>query len=95
MGKCAIIDAKCPENGDPDKGRFCPHWDSYVKTNDATGETRVDFGCDIPVMRQWMSSVQQAAWLSGKFITSAANAVSRAEVARVNGAQQLEHDPHG
>ena len=80
-GPCAIVRGQCPKNADPEKGRYCPHWCILAETNDATGEVRHRASCDITVTREWLSSIQKAGWVSGKFLTKAANGVIKAETA--------------
>jgi len=76
--KCSIINAPCPMNGDPERGTYCPHWSPYQETNDVTGVHRTREGCDIPAMREWMKSVCDSGWISGKFINMMANEAKKA-----------------
>lgn len=76
MAKCAIINATCPQNGNEAKGRYCPHWGQFIYTRE--GESKVEEGCDIPVLRAYAKEVVDAGWVTGQFMTKAANTVVKA-----------------
>ena len=45
-GKCKLIGAICPRNGDPAKGDYCPFWNEtgqlFTMRNNITGEEKVE-----------------------------------------------------
>lgn len=88
--KCAIINAVCPANGNPERGRYCPHWDHHIEeTHVDTGETRQREGCDIPAMRAWTKDTQQAGWISARFVNLMSNAIVKLDNATAQRVEQL------
>lgn len=61
-GKCVITRTRCPENGEPEKGAYCPCWVEVIETNNETGKTRVRHDCSHRVLLDWMSEAVRAGW---------------------------------
>ena len=84
-GVCVIAGTKCPENGDPDKGKFCPCWTEVVETNELSGETRVRSCCSHVVTLDWMKNAVRGAWSGAAELS----AMRKEVTARLNGGGKL------
>lgn len=43
--KCAIAGRPCPQNGNPERGDFCPAWWQLNYENQETGQVQTNAGC--------------------------------------------------
>ena len=87
-GICVIARTKCPENGDPAKGKFCPCWVEVLEQSaEDKHKMRTRTACSHTVMLDWMRDAVRGTWTGAAEVS----AMRKDVLTRLNEVIPLEH----